>query len=45
MANNELQIFNVNGIKVNYKIIQEQYYICISNFISNEEHPEDIIMD
>ncbi len=43
MTGKELQVFNVNGIKVNYKIIHEQYYICISNFIANEEHPEDII--
>ena len=43
MTSKELQVFNVNGMKVNYKIIHEQYYICISNFIANEEHPEDII--
>ena len=43
MTSKELQVFNVNGVRVNYKIINEQFYICISNFISNEEHPEDII--
>ena len=43
MTNKELKVFNVNGIKVGYKIIHEQYYICISNFIANEDHPEDII--
>ena len=27
MTNKELKVFNVNGIKVGYKIIHEQYYI------------------
>jgi len=43
MTSKELKVFNVNGIKVGYKIIHEQYYICISNFIANEDHPEDVI--
>ena len=39
----EITTIKVNGLEIKKSIINNNDYLCISDFVKNEDHPEDII--